>query len=91
MTPLIDACIVGLLGGLVNYFWYIQKNSLPFGFKSFFTTALLAAFTGLLGYFFIPEGPDKPGYLMLAGFFCHKIIETIEKRWDAIVKAVRRP
>lgn len=83
-----DAGLIGLFGGLANYFYYIDRQHLKFKFRHLFTTSILAFFMGIVGYIFLPDEPNKPGYLMLCGFFCYKIIEFIEENGEKIIKAV---
>jgi len=84
----LDAGLIGMFGGLANYFYYIDRQHIKFKFRHLLTTSMLAFFIGVVGYIFLPDGPNKPGYLMICGFFCYKIIEFIDKNGEKIVKAL---
>jgi len=84
----IDAGLIGTFGGLANYFYYIDKQHLKFKFRHLFTTSILAFFMGIVGYVFLPTGPNKLGYLMLVGFFCYPIIDFLSKNLDRVLKAI---
>lgn len=87
--PYLNSGLIGMLGGLANYFYYIDKKHLPFRVGALLTTAVLAFFIGIAGHSLLPESPNKPGYLIIAGFFCYRIIETVEINAHKLIKIAR--
>lgn len=84
----IDAGLIACFGGIANYFYYIDKHQIKFKIKHLLTSSLLAYFVGIVGFIFLPDTPNKFGYLLLGGFFCYRIIEFVEKNGEKILKAV---
>ncbi len=86
----VDAGLIGTFGGVVNYFYFIDKHDIKFKIKDFLTNSILAFFVGIVAFFFLPDGENKAGYLMLAGFFCYKIIDFLDRNSNKMLKKLFR-
>lgn len=77
---------IGVLGGIANYFFYLEKRKLAFRSMSFFTTALLAMFISIMTSEIIPVTEYHSAVAGLAGFCCYPIAKLLE---DWVLKLVK--
>lgn len=86
--PYAYASFLGMFGGLVNYFYFIEKRHLSFKLRSFFTTAGLGWLIGIIAFSFLPDSPNKNGWLLACGFFCWQIVAFVEKNGERFFKLI---
>ena len=86
LEEMIKAGMLGLFGGLANYFYYIEKNRKAFRVGGFLTAGIISYFVGVVAGEFLPDDDKKDGFLMLAGFCCYPILGFIEARVEKHLK-----
>ncbi len=75
-----QAGVLALIGGVANYFYYLEKKGMTFRLASFLTNAVLSFFIGMVLGDLLPESEHKHGLFMVSGFCCYPILGYIETR-----------
>ena len=81
-----DAGYIGLFGGVVNHFYFLDKHKIKFKIGVLLTTSAVSFFVGMVAYFFLPVSAERPGYLLLCGFFAYKIIDVADNNSTKLIK-----
>lgn len=88
LVELFQEGLVATVGGITNYFYYLEKHKRKLRALSFITNCILSFFVGMVIGDFMPEGDYSYGLLMIAGFCCYPILGHYEKKVIGMIEGV---
>lgn len=78
--------LIAGFGGFSNYLYKYSKDGKDFKAVSFFINISLAFFIGNVVGSFLPETFQyRDGMLLISGFVCYPLLDTIEKKAPSII------
>lgn len=82
LAPIFQAGALTSLGALAAYMRSVDKSGTKVKAFTLFTNAFVAFLLGTAVIDFMPEAVQqyKGGILLMCGFFCYPILDTIEKK-----------